>query len=468
VSPQQQMSILGWIQTAKTNAPPGSGGSPNCPSTSNFNVDVFRSDVLPVLLGQVDLNNPGAPPTTTGCARSTCHGADRTGGALVIKDTNDAQTNLASFVCFVNLQQPSVSEILVCPLNQPGCRRSPHPGQMVFSGAGDLNFQRVLSYLYAAKTSSTPTDFAFYVRQIDPIFNDINAVEGGAQNRACSDNISCHGTSIAGQRPANGSNFGLLPNATGKERLAVNFSSAVNFIDFIQPRASALFLYPTDEIANLVNPAATGLHHPGGLDFAVDSVQAQAILRWAHGLRPDGNGFVNSFLVAGDYSAASITDPTLIDETNVKPQIFDPDGASAFNAGVWDAYFAEGQDVDLNVPFPRAQATTRVAYAVAYLINTSTFDIQAQLTITSPNAIKLYVGNQPIVQSDSAQGGVSGLATLSGWGAGKTATRVLIKVLQRVGDGGFGFNMRLADSLGNPLTDATGEIVLKLGPDGGI
>ena len=468
VSPTQQQSILGWIQTAKTNAPPGSGGSPNCPSPSNFNLQVFQSDVLPILLGQIDLNTPGAPPTASGCARSTCHGADRTGGALVIKDTNDAATNLASFVCFVNLQQPSVSEILLCPLNQPGCRHSPHPGQVVFSGATDLNFQRVLSYLYAAKTSSTPIDFAFYVRQINPIFNDVNSVQGGTLNRTCADNISCHGITIAGQQPANGSNFGLLPNASTKDRLAVNFAAAINFLDYVQPRASALYLYPTDEIANLANPTATGLHHPGGLDFAADSPQAHAIMRWAHGLRPDANGMVSTFLVAGDYSAGNVADPTAVDEVNVKPTIFDPDGATSFNAGQWDAYLPPTSNVDLNVPFPRAQATSRAGYAVAYLMNTSTRDIQTQLTITSPNAIKLYVGNQPILQSDSAQGGVTGLTTLPAWGAGKTSTRVLIKVLQRTGDTGFGFTMRLSDQFGNLLTDSTGEIVLKLGPDGGI
>jgi hypothetical protein len=473
VSGQQGQSILGWIQTAKTNAPPpggGNGGGTSCPSPSNFDQDVFRAYILPILLGQVDLNNPGSPPTTTGCARTTCHGADRTGGALVIKETNDVATNLASFACFVNLQQPSASEILVCPLNQPGCRRSPHPGQMVFSGAGDLNFQRVLSYLYAAKTSSTPIDFAFYVRQIDPIFNDINAVQAGAQNRTCADNISCHGTAIAGGAPANGSNFGLIPNATGKERLAVNFAQATNFIDFVRPTASALFLYPTDDVSNLANPAATGLHHPGGPDFADNSVQATAILQWARGIRPDGQGFVSNFLVAGDYSATQISDPTQVDETNVKPAIFDADGASTFNNGQWDGLFAGvgSQTVDLNLAFPRAQTGGRVAYAVAYIINTSPYDIQAQLTITSPNAVKLWVGAQPIVQSDQAQGGVTGLATLSAWGAGKTSTRVLVKVLQRAGDNGFNFTMRLTDQLGNPLTDATGELVLKLGPDGGI
>src|SRR5262249_44632407 len=189
------------------------------------------------------------------------------------------------------------------------------------------NSQRLLSYPFAAKTVATPIDFAFSARQIDTIFNDVNAVQGGAQNRTCADVVACHGVTIAGQRPPNGSNFAILANATSKDRLGANFASALNFINFLSPQGSSLFMYPTDEIANLAgNRFATGLHHPGGLDFAVNSVQATAILTWAAGLRPDGQGFHQNWLVGGDYAAAAITDPTAIDEVNVKPSLFDPDG----------------------------------------------------------------------------------------------------------------------------------------------
>ena len=43
----------------------------------------------------------------------------------------------------------------------------------------DLNYQRVLSYLYSAKTGATPLDFAFFARVVNVIFDDPAAVQGG-------------------------------------------------------------------------------------------------------------------------------------------------------------------------------------------------------------------------------------------------------------------------------------------------
>jgi len=44
----------------------------------------------------------------------------------------------------------------------------------------------------------------------------------------------------------------------------------------------------------------------------------------------------------------------------------------------------------------------------------------------------------------------------------------MIKLLQRAGDSDFEFRLRLRDELGNLLTDTTGELVIVLGPEGGI
>jgi hypothetical protein len=286
-------------------------------------------------------------------------------------------------------------------------------------------------------------------------------------NRTCAD-ASCHGTTVAGQAAPNGSNFPILSNASDKNRLLYNFGSATNFTNFLDPRGSSLFLYPTNEIANLANPFATGLPHPGGPDFAVDSVQARDVLRWSGGLRPDGEGRSLDWLVAGDYAAAAITDPTAVDEINVSPTIFDRSGAPQFNNGEWDGLFSEDGVVNLNDAFPRAAQSGRVAYAVAYLINTTSVDIQADLTIVSPNAVKLYVGKQPILQSNDARAGVTGLANLPAFSTSRTSTRVLMKVFQRQNDQRFEFQMFLRDAFGNPLTDITREIVVKLSPDGGI
>jgi hypothetical protein len=359
--------------------------------------------------------------------------------------------------------------VLQCPLNAPGCPKTPHPGQNVFlPGAQDLNYQRILSYIYGSKTAATPLDFAFYARQINTIFNDVTAVQNGAQNRTCADTVACHGIQTPGQAPPNGSIFGVIANAGDKTSLLYNFAAAANFTNFVTPQGSSLFLFPTDEVANLANPFATGLHHPGGLDFAVDSAQAQSILAWAQGLRPDNVGFSANWLVAGTYPVAQITDPTAIDEVNITPSIFDPDGAAQFNGGQWDGLFSPSRVVDLNQTFPQAQNSGRVAYAVAYVLNTSAIDIQAQITIVSPNAVKLYVGKQPVVQASDATNGATGLAVLPAYSTGKSLTRLLVKVFQRANDQQFQFQARFQDQFGNPLTNFTGELVFKLSPDGGI
>jgi hypothetical protein len=471
VTAAEAQTILDWIKNAAQNAPANGGGgvSPSCAAADKFNLDVFTSEIQPILFGTLDLNDPTGQRTTTGCARSTCHGVDRTGGALVIKQSATPQQNLQNFACFANLANPTASPVLLCPLNAPGCPKTPHPGQNVFlPGAQDLNYQRILSYIYGSKTAATPLDFAFYVRQINTIFNDVNAVQNGAQNRTCADTVSCHGIQSPGQRPPNGSIFAIIANAGDKTSLLYNFGSAANFTNFISPQGSSLFLFPTDEIANLANPFATGLHHPGGLDFAVDSPQALSILAWAQGLRPDDAGFSPNWLVAGTYPVAQITDPTAIDEINITPSIFDPDGAAQFNGGQWDGLFSPSRVVDLNGTFPQAQNSGRVAYAVAYVLNTSSIDIQAQITITSPNAIKLYVGKQPVLQASDATVGATGLAVLPAYGTSKTLTRLLLKVFQRAGDQQFQFQTRFQDQFGNPLTNFTGELVFKLSPDGGI
>lgn len=475
VSSTEAATILAWIKGAQGNTapPPTAGGTAPgtppggtaCASPALFDATVFQTEIQPILFGTVDLNDRTSNRDTTGCARAACHGADRTGGALVLKTTNTAAQNLQSFACFVNLTNPAQSEIVGCPSNGGTCRRHPHPGAVIFADASDKNYQRILSYLYATKTAATPLDFAFFVRNINPILNDPNL--GGAQNRTCSSS-ACHGIAVAGQAIPNGSSFGVFPNAQDKTRLTYDFSAAADFVNFVQPIGSSLFLFPTNEIADLNNPFATGLQHPGGLDFAPDSAPAQAILTWAHGLRPDAAGFQKNWLVAGDYIAAAITDPTPVDEVNAQPSIFDPSGTQTFNGGVWDGLFSSTTTVDLNSVFPRASTSGRAAYAVAYVINTTPADIQANITVSSGNAIKLYVNNMPILQASNAVNGVSGLTVFPAYGTGRAVTRLLLKVQQRATDPTFSFSTRFQDQFGNPLTDTSGELVIKLGPDGGI
>lgn len=457
--------LLQWITSAKSNA--GNNPNPSCAPVGNFNVGVFRDDVLPILNGSLDLNAPGGQGRGPGCMSTACHGTDRGPGKLSLLATADPTTQLQNFACFVNLGAPSSSEILLCPLNQPGCRKQPHPGQDVLGGSNDLNYQRLLAFVFGGKTQVSPLDFAFFVRNVNPIFSDINSVQGGALGKSCADTQACHGVSVAGQAPPNGSNFPILPNAVGLDLLTANFVSAAAFVTFLNPTESSLFLYPTNEIADrAAHPFATGIDHPGGLDFDINSTQAQAIVQWAGGLRPDGQGFNRNWLVLGDFAASQITDQTSLQESMTFPQIFD-NGGGSFNIGQWDGFFSPSATVDLNVPFQRAASSGRAAYAVAYVVNTTPRQIQAQIQFNTNNPIRIYVDGQLSGQNINS-GGTTAFLTLAPSGTGK-AVRVLVKLLQRANDATFNFQAQFSDQqTGVAFTNATGELVFTLGPNGGL
>ncbi len=466
VDDAQAKQLLAWIADAATNA--GDNPNPACAPIAKFNAGVFASEVLPILSGALDLNAPGGPARGGGCMSGVCHGVDRGPGTLSLVPGAPTATLLQNFVCFVNLSAPSASEILACPLDSPGCRRNPHPGQDVLGGATDLNYQRLLGYVFGAKADVSPMDFAFFVRKINPIFNDLAAVENGAQGRTCADSVACHGIGVAGQAAPNGSDFGIIPSAATPDRLAFNFVASTSFANFLNPQESSLFLYPTDEIANTAaHPFATGLPHPGGLDFAVNSAEARAILQWSGGLRPDAQGFQRNWLVAGDFPATLITDPTLVDETTVIPAIFDRSGG-AFNAGQWDGLFSDVREVDLNVAFPRPSTSGRAAYAVSYAINTVPRQIRAQVLVATNNPVRIYI-NGALAAQNNASGGATAFMTLPPAGStGAKPTRIMIKLLQRAADQRFAFTAQFSDELGTPLTDASRELVFTLGPNGGI
>lgn len=463
LTPDGAAKLLAWITTAKGNA--GTAGNPICAPTAAFNLGVFRTEIMPILAGDLDLNQPDHVGRGAGCTSTVCHGTDRGPGKLSLPATADDATLLQNFACFVNLTSPSTSEVVVCPSNNPGCRNYPHPGQDVLRNTDDLNYQRLLAFIYGSKTNVSPIDYAFFVRRINPIFNDINAVQGGALNRTCADG-ACHGISVAGQAAPNGSDFPILSNASDDARLTFNFVSAAGFVNFLNAGESSLFLYPTNEIANLADhPLATGLPHPGGPDFSVDSPEARAILQWASGLRPDANGFQHNWLVLGDFAATQIADPTLVNETTITPKIFDSGGGS-FNRGQWDGLFSDVAEVDLNVAFPRAATSGRVAYATSYMLNIAPRIQTVQVVVTTSNPIRIYSNGELKAQNDQG-GGASAIVTLAASGADRSA-RILIKLLQRAGDAGLSFTAQLRDEQGTVLTDTNGGLVFTLGPNGGI
>lgn len=136
--------------------PPDDPGSPISCAVDQFDLVVFADEIMPVLTGDVDLNNPGAG--YSGCTREPCHGSNRGPGALFLDVSDTDANNLSRFACFVNLDDPPASQVLVCPLGEAGCRVYPHPGADLFSGVEDLNYQRLLSYLMDSAAAATLAD----------------------------------------------------------------------------------------------------------------------------------------------------------------------------------------------------------------------------------------------------------------------------------------------------------------------
>jgi hypothetical protein len=458
--------LLKWITDAKNKAP--DNGNVDCAALTNFNLGVFESEILGILNGELDYNEPDRQGRGAGCMSAACHGTSRGPGSLSLIPTAPTAEILQQFVCFVDLTSPSQSEVLLCPSGDTGggCRVNPHPGDDFFDDANDLNYQKIIGFLIGAQAEVSPHDFAFFSRKINPIFNDPEATVDGGQVETCSGTGACHGIAVVGQPPPNGSDFGIIPNASEIVSLTANFASATGFVSFLNPGQSSLFLYPTDEIANVANPFATGRPHPGGPDFAVDSEEALLILKWAAGLRPDNQGFIRDWLVLGDFPAQLITDRTVVNEATIKPKIFDRNGGS-FNNGEWDGFFSEEAEVDLNIPFNRNATAGRVAYASAFIINTDSSDIEAQIIVDTDNPVRIYV-NGTLAATSNNGGTVTAIANLPASSKREPSTHVLIKLLQRADDADFAFTAQVQDDIGNVLTDETGELVFTLAPDGGL
>jgi hypothetical protein len=126
---------------------PESGESGGCESVLR-DIDVFASEILPILTGDIDLNDTGGGPSA-GCTRGPCH-ASPGSSALYLDRADTPENNLERFACFVDLVRPEDSQILLCPMSDDRCATSPHPGGDHFTGADDLNYQRILAFIQAS------------------------------------------------------------------------------------------------------------------------------------------------------------------------------------------------------------------------------------------------------------------------------------------------------------------------------
>jgi len=133
----------------------GQGGGPDggqqgdCAAQGDFDIEVFADEIMPILAGEIDLNDPDGEPFT-GCTRAACHGIARPGG-LHLDPADSAENNVERFACFVNLERPRRSQVLLCPSNDERCITHPHPGPELFTGPDDLNYKRILTYIRASR-----------------------------------------------------------------------------------------------------------------------------------------------------------------------------------------------------------------------------------------------------------------------------------------------------------------------------
>lgn len=459
-----------FIEDAHTRYTGDTGPSDPCAPAASLDPGVFADEIMPLLQGSVDYNDPDSGRVTAGCARSECHGRDRGPGTFHVDPVRPPAENLDSFRCFVNLQNPPASQLLLCSLNLPGCQVFPHPGADIFFGFDDLNYQKLLSYALAGKNGATPLDFAFFARKINPMFNDENAVQDGQSGRTCASQ-GCHFTPN-GQTTDSGANFAIVPEATSPQELFINYAETAKFVFSPNAGESSLFMYPTNEVANRNNTAATGVDHPGGQCFDIADREALEIIEFTSGLRPDGNGFLHHFLVAGLFPAIDVTNRVLAeDEQAVTPRIFEPSGqGQQFNQGLWDLFSSAGENVDLLEAFSVADAEEDIAFAVAYVANTTARDLDVVITVQSENDVVLMAGAAPgqvaeIIGRDGVGATLS--VRLPAFESSRQLTRLLVKTFQRPGDATFGFSIQFSDENGNLLTNATGELVFTLGGEGG-
>jgi hypothetical protein len=474
LSSTERGDLAAWIQAGLDKVDPGDP-IVLCADEGDFNIAVFGAEIRPMLEGEIDYNDLDGGVVRTGCARGPCHGdpSFASAGKFYLKEGGTDEEMLDSFRCFVNPENPANSQLLLCPLNLSGCRSGQrHPGEDIFESVNDLNYQKLLSYIYAARSGASPLDFAFFVRKINPIFSDADAcLEAGV---ACADG-GCHELQNDGTADG-GSNFPLIRDAFEDEELIFNFNSASNFVlfNFDDADQSSLVLYPTNEIADVDNNVlATGDEHPGGECFAIDSQFSLDIQKFAAGLRPDGQGFLRDFLVAGVFPANDVTDEVApFNEDTVAPTIFDISGQSGqFNEGRWDGLFSAEAVVNLfdDQAFPGAQGgVNQLAYAVAYMINATGNPIDVVVTAASVESdLELFVDNQSSLGRDGNNASVT--VTVLPFDEIKAPTRILLKVFQGEGDVNFDFTMNFEDDDGNLLTDATQELVFVLsGQNGGI
>ena len=116
-----------------------------------------------------------------------------------------------------------------------------------------------------------------------------------------------------------------------------------------------------------------------------------------------------------------------------------------------------GADLSVNQVFPSTFTLERCTISAGATASGQSVGVKHAYTALATSGSVRLDGNT-----------ISAIATLPSYRVSKTTTRLLVKLLQRSTDDEFRFSLSLRDEFGTPLTDQTGEIVIQLGPQGGI
>jgi hypothetical protein len=320
----------------------------------------------------------------------------------------------------------------------------------------------------------SPVDFAQFARTINPLFDSEEACNDDLDNITCADTGACHGVNIAGGNPPNGSDFGILPNANEGDVniLKTNYAQAHNFVNFGEPLAGSIFLYPTNLNADVNNEFATGIPHGAGQCFAVDSAEADLVLGWEEGLRPDDDGFVTQFIVTGAFATEDPDEEALFGERTITPTIFDESNGQQLG-GLWDFFESPGADPlnDVGAVLDAqggAVNNGRIAYAAFYILNTTSRDLDIQIDIATDNEIEGYF-DTAIASSAAGGGNLSLRSIIPPFSPNTPVPRVLLRVFQAVDDDAMAFSIRLVDGRnGVPFDGADDDVVLITSVNGGF
>lgn len=459
-------ALAAWIQDALDRVDDGDPVTASCIEAARLDFAAFDQHVAPMLQGLINLEHATRGGSNVSCSQAECHGRDRGVGTyranLFPSLQRDPVPSFESYRCFSDPEEPRASQLLACAFDEPACLTGPHVIAWP-ERHQDGNIMRLLGYLHASNEATALLDFAYFARRVNPIFDD--PALAGPDGLTCA-MAGCHGFSGALGALLPASDMALVRDAEAPEDLFFNFAAAARFVNTAAPEQSTLLRYAARDVL-----PGTGLQHPGEAGFGPGDAPAQIILRWLRGLRPDPDGFVRDVLLAGPFAAAGVTEEALpfSDEITLEPRLQHPSDEVEDDewSEEWDGYFSPEARIDLRASeagIPGAPiAAPRVVYAVVYLINTTDSELPVTLAVRSESDVHVRAGADEAVGLDGA--GVDHALVLPPYRHASDALRVMVKVLERPGDASFGFTLQLTDASGAPLTEDTGEIVVRLHGD---